>query len=198
MYILAMFILGLSFTCPAGIHMFTLFNDSAPSWNLLLLAFIEVVVVGWIYGAERVLHDLEDMGMKINPVLKIYWTVCWKCITPLSLLALVIFSWVNFGHVSYEENVYPTKIQVLGYFITGCTLIWIPIFAVIEIDKNCKATTRTNEVCPLLQPTAEWGRGPTLPYGCIDGFTEANSVERGKYTDTKEEKIPLEESSSKQ
>jgi hypothetical protein len=35
------FLLGLPFTCPAGIHMFTLFNASAPSWNLILFALLE-------------------------------------------------------------------------------------------------------------------------------------------------------------
>ena len=35
------FVLGLPFTCPGGFHMFTLFNASAPSWNLLLFALLE-------------------------------------------------------------------------------------------------------------------------------------------------------------
>ncbi len=37
-----MFVLGLPFTCGGGFHMFNLFNASAPSWNLLVLAFLEV------------------------------------------------------------------------------------------------------------------------------------------------------------
>ena len=39
----AMFALGLSFTCQGGIHMFTLFNAAAPSWNLLLFTLLEVM-----------------------------------------------------------------------------------------------------------------------------------------------------------
>ena len=183
-----MFILGLSFTCPAGIHMFTLFNESAPSWNLLLLAFIEVVVVGWVYGADTLLRDLEEMEMKIHPVLKIYWRVCWKFTTPLVLLALVIFSWINFGHVKYERYTYPTTIQVLGYFITGCTLIWIPIFTIIEIKKKGR-----NELYPLLHPTSEWGRGPPVLYGGVEGHVDERTQEIEKGNDEKTEKIPLEQ-----
>ena len=183
-----MFMLGLSFTCPGGIHMFTLFNESAPSWNLLLLAFIEVVVVGWIYGAGRLLKNLEEMEMKIHPVMKIYWLVCWKFTTPLVLLALVIFSWINFGHVKYEEYTYPTAIQILGYFITGCTLIWIPILTIIEIMKKGR-----NELYPLLHPTSEWGRGPPVSYGCVEGQTEERTRAGEKAENANDEKIPLQE-----
>ena len=40
-----LFLLGLPFCCNGGIHMFTLFNASAPSWNLLLFALLEVSIV---------------------------------------------------------------------------------------------------------------------------------------------------------
>lgn len=49
----ALFLLGLCFTCGGGIHMFTLFNSSAPSWNLLLFALLELIAVAWVYGTNR-------------------------------------------------------------------------------------------------------------------------------------------------
>ena len=33
--------------------MFTLFNASAPSWNLFILTLLEVTATAWLYGAER-------------------------------------------------------------------------------------------------------------------------------------------------
>ena len=178
-----MFVLGLTFTCPAGIHMFTLFNDSAPSWNLLLLALVEVLVVGWMYGAERLLQDLDKMGMSIHPIMKIYWKICWKFTTPLVLFALVVFSWINFGHVIFEEYVYPIKIQILGYFITGCTLIWIPIFTIVEVNKK-----GIRELHLLLHPTAEWGRPSTPSYGGLGAFIEGKEEDAVK---SSKEKIPM-------
>ena len=173
-FFLAMFILGISFTCPGGIHMFHLFNASAPSWNLLLLALIEVIVVGWNYGADRLLQNLDEMGMKIHPILKVYWKVCWIFTTPAVLSVLVIFSWINFGHVEYEGYVYPTVIQILGYFITGCTLIWIPIFAIVEINKKCKQGASYS----LLHPTSEWGRADNITqYEGIGGMIEDKEIE---------------------
>ena len=170
-----MFTMGLTFTCPAGIHMFTLFNSSAPSWNLLLLALVEVVVVGWIYGSGRLLRDLDEMGMNIHPAMKIYWTACWKVVTPSVLVLLLCFSLSNFGHVSYEEYSYPISIQVLGYLVTGCTLVWIPIFLIIEIHRKRKS----DEAYPLLTPTKHWGR-ETCQEACKEEDEEGQLHENAK------------------
>ena len=123
------FLLGLPFTCPAGIHMFTLFNASAPSWNLLLFALLEVVVVAWLYGAENFLENVSgEMGIKLNRFTRLYWTICWKWLTPGILVVLLLMAWATFGHVTYEDGyVYPIQVQILGYLITGCTVIWIPV-----------------------------------------------------------------------
>jgi hypothetical protein len=39
--------------------------------------------------------------------------------------------------VTYEDGyVYPVGIQILGYLITGCTLIWIPVKLIFAPPKN--------------------------------------------------------------
>ena len=66
-----MALLGLTFTCPGGIHMFTLFNNSAPSWNLILFALLEVVLISWAYGLDKFLDHLEDMIPHFSPTAKV-------------------------------------------------------------------------------------------------------------------------------
>ena len=56
---------------PGGIHMFTLFNDSAPSWNLILFALLEVVLISWAYGVDKFLDHLEDMIPHFSPTAKV-------------------------------------------------------------------------------------------------------------------------------
>ena len=109
--------------------MFTLFNASAPSWNLLLFALLEVVVVAWLYGAENFLENLSgEMGIKLNRFTRLYWIICWKWLTPAILTGLLLMAWATFGHVTYDDGyVYPIQVQILGYLITGCTVIWIPV-----------------------------------------------------------------------
>ena len=116
---MAMFLLGLPFTCGGGIHMFTVFNSAAPSWNLLLFAFLEVICVGWIYSAGRAMKNLEEMNISLNWAEKAYWILCWKFITPALIAILLVMSWLKSGSIQLEGYVYPLGVQILGWFITG-------------------------------------------------------------------------------
>ena len=64
-------ILGLPFTCPAGIHMFSLFNQAAPSWNLILFALLEVIIVAWIYGVDKFVEHISEMRGGMNYPMKV-------------------------------------------------------------------------------------------------------------------------------
>ena len=114
-----MLVLGLPFTCNGGIHMFTLFDASAPSWNLLLFALLEVVLVSWVYGVDTFLDNMAEMNINLSKVTRLYWRLSWKYSTPCILLILLVFSWRDFGHVGYNGESYPLWVQVLGYLITG-------------------------------------------------------------------------------
>ena len=48
--------------------MFTLFDASAPSWNLLALVLLEVLVVTRLYGLDRFLDNLEEMDIKLGKI----------------------------------------------------------------------------------------------------------------------------------
>ena len=54
------FLSGLSMCTSGGYYMFTLIDDKSASWNLLLVAFLEVILVGWIYGADRFLDNIKE------------------------------------------------------------------------------------------------------------------------------------------
>ena len=61
-------IIVLSLNVPVGIHMFTLFDASAPSWNLLVFVLLEVVVVTRVYGLDRFLDNMEEMDIKLGKI----------------------------------------------------------------------------------------------------------------------------------
>ena len=115
----AMLVLGLPFSCNGGVHMFTLFDASAPSWNLLLFALLEVVLVSWVYGVETFLDNMAEMNIRMSPPVRLYWKLSWKFTTPLILVTLLVFSWRDFGQVEYNGSSYPLWVQVAGYLITG-------------------------------------------------------------------------------
>ena len=96
------FFLGLSMCAQGGILMFTLIDSKSASWNLVLFALLELVLVGWLYGAREFMSNIHEMGMlkaddsssKFKKtavlVLKWYWIVCWQFITPLLLTVILI------------------------------------------------------------------------------------------------------------
>ena len=149
-----MFLLGLPFTCGGGIHMFTLFNASAPSSNLLVFVLLEVAVVGWIYGAEKCVYgDLPQMNIRMGKFAAFYWISCWKFITPTILIILLILSFFNMGQVGYGAYTYPWAVQALGCLITVSTVAWIPIVGVVRICGGLKP-----DAASLLHHTQDWGR----------------------------------------
>ncbi|KAG8005615.1 Sodium-and chloride-dependent GABA transporter 2 [Nibea albiflora] len=75
------FLLGLLFVTNNGIVLFQVVDTYGPSGiTLLIIALVETLAIGWVYGADRFMHNIEDMiGYPPVPVLK----YCWLFITPL-------------------------------------------------------------------------------------------------------------------
>ena len=97
------FLFGLSMCTSGGYYMFTLIDDKSASWNLLLVAFLEVILVGWIYGADRFLDNIKEMDMNLGPFFHWYWKICWQFITPGIMVILILFSFIN--HAPTEVNI---------------------------------------------------------------------------------------------
>ena len=51
--------------------MFTLFNNCAPSWNLIFFALIEVILVAWVYGLDNFLENITEMLGSMHPLFKV-------------------------------------------------------------------------------------------------------------------------------
>lgn len=133
-------LLGLGFTTTSGNYWFTIFNDYAATFSLLFIVLFEVIIVSYIYGIKRFVRalflcntqycdfnylanrsikffipyyrfekDIEDM---LGHAPNIYWKIMWRAVSPLLLIALLIYYIVNYimgGTVTYQawvkENV---------------------------------------------------------------------------------------------
>lgn len=75
------FLVALPLVCGRGIILFHLIDSfGASGLTLLFIAIFECIVIGWFYGADRFLDNIEDMvGYPPVPVFK----YCWMFITPL-------------------------------------------------------------------------------------------------------------------
>ena len=125
------FILGLSMVTKGGIDMLNLIIDASFSWNQLLIALLEVVVVGWMYGADRFWDNIEEMGITRHPFVKWYWIICWKFITPLIMIILVVLTFIT--KVQVEET---WQNGTIRWLITLTSVGIIPGFAIHEVIKR--------------------------------------------------------------
>ena len=134
------FLLGLSMATKSGKDMLDLVIESNTSWNMLMIALLEVLVVAWAYGADQFWENIEEMGMKRRPWIKMYWMICWKFIAPIILTILVIAKFVDDIMKTYQEiedftdeTIYNGLIR---WLITLTSVGIIPGFAIHEVIKR--------------------------------------------------------------
>ena len=49
-----LFLLGLTMTTNGGVYMLQVMDHYSGGWNVLIIAFVEVVCIGWVYGTSSV------------------------------------------------------------------------------------------------------------------------------------------------
>lgn len=65
-----------------------LFDWYAAPVSVILICLVEVFIVGWTYGLDNFVRDLEFMvSIKIHW----WWKISWKIITPLILVVMKNF-----------------------------------------------------------------------------------------------------------
>ena len=140
--------------------MVDLVDAGVSSWNCILIAVLEVILAGQIYGIDQLFQDIQDMGMKIPPFMKCYWKLCWQFITPgilciilsklnlpysigLVIIGLVLFILEQMENKS-ENDFLVTKVQkifkVLGAIMIGISVLLAVAESLMEITDINDAT----------------------------------------------------------
>ncbi|KAM7447968.1 hypothetical protein ABFA07_003876 [Porites harrisoni] len=125
-----LFLLGLSCVTEGGIYVFNLFDSFSAGLSLLFIVFLELIVVAWIYGAERFARDVEDM---IGHPISKWWLICWKYLSPLMVLGILLFSLIKSSRIKYEDYVYPAWGEAVGWIIAATSMLFVPILIVKTI-----------------------------------------------------------------
>lgn len=63
-----------------------LFDWYAASISVILICLVEVFIVGWTYGTDNFIRDLEFM---IQENVHWWWRLCWKFVTPIILTVML-------------------------------------------------------------------------------------------------------------
>lgn len=128
------FLCGLPNVMQGGIYFFKLIDYYAANISLMYLAFFEVISIVWVYGAGRLAKNVQEMTGRMPSY---YFRGCWYFAAPVLILAIWIFSLVDYERPTYNkgEYEYPNWAIGIGWVIASLSILPIPIFAVIAVYK---------------------------------------------------------------
>merc|ERR1712115_349701 len=125
------FILGLSMCTKGGVFMFELMDISV-SWSIIICAIIEILIVSWAYGFNRLLSNIKEMGIWIPLPMKFYYITKWAVITPIILIKVLILTLINYSLASSSmslvhkfDYVFPSWVQALGFMMSVLPVVSI-------------------------------------------------------------------------
>ncbi|XP_014240511.1 sodium-dependent dopamine transporter [Cimex lectularius] len=124
------FIVGLASCAQGGFYFFNLLDRYAAGYSMLFAVFFESIAVAWIYGIDRFSNDIKDM-IGFSP--GIYWRVCWRFLAPLFLMFIIVYGLMGYEPLTYEDYVYPSWANGIGWAIAGSSVLMIPAVAIYQI-----------------------------------------------------------------
>ncbi|ELU11417.1 hypothetical protein CAPTEDRAFT_171223 [Capitella teleta] len=158
------FLLGLPLCTDGGAYMLQIMDHYAGAWNVMVIALCECIAISYIYGFMRFREDIGimigDCGCACLPwkLCSYWWRVCWCCFTPIGLIFVLIYSWVDYKEVSYRDYAYPAWGAALGWMMTFLVIlgIFIPMFFMLG-----QKLYRGEPISELFKPNKYWG--PAMP-----------------------------------
>ncbi|XP_013387884.1 sodium- and chloride-dependent glycine transporter 1 isoform X2 [Lingula anatina] len=154
---IVMFILGLPLCTKGGMYWLHLMDLNAAGWSVLILGLFECLVIGWVYGYNRFADNIQ---MMIGKKPSLYWRALWQFVTPVIIMFILVFSWVDYSPAYYDQYEYPFWANLLGGAMTCLPLVPLPVWMLYAISKTDGPIKRRIQL--LTQPAADWGPGPSI------------------------------------
>ncbi|XP_061073702.1 sodium- and chloride-dependent GABA transporter 2-like [Conger conger] len=133
LFCLTCFILNLVTVTQGGMYVFQLLDYYACNGAcVFFLCVFEVLAMGWLFGAERMMDVIEDMtGERPSLIFKL----CWLYFTPLVTLGSFIFSVVKYQPLTFNRwYVYPDWAYVLGWLLALSSVVLVPGWSLVKLS----------------------------------------------------------------
>ncbi|RWS29647.1 sodium- and chloride-dependent GABA transporter ine-like protein [Leptotrombidium deliense] len=142
-------------------------------WLTIIIAFFEVILVGWFYGGRKLSQIIK---LKTSKALGCYLPFCWSVWTPIVLMVFINSSQVellttlenDFQAIIMVNAVFNKQLvyngfkhffilRIIGLALLLCGLLILPIMAVMEVINTPKTTivTRILNTCKPRNETNE-------------------------------------------
>lgn len=103
-----------------------------------------------MYGIDRFCDDIESMiGFRPN----LFWRTCWRYVSPLFLIAVVISAVISSGKLTYHNYLFPNWATAFGWMLSLSSVSAIPIMFVAYVVREQYFNIRTSHE-PDSQPSA--------------------------------------------
>lgn len=150
------YLVGLSCTTRGGIYLLQLIDNYAATYSVLVIGFFECSVLSWVYGVERFYKDIKGM-LGFTPPL--WFKYQWKFVTPVLLIAIMLFTWIDYEPSDYGGYTFPVWADSLGWILSMTSVSAIPIVVIFTLfkTKSIKNETFFDKVKRLCTPDEKWG-----------------------------------------
>ncbi|KAK8719450.1 hypothetical protein OTU49_014026 [Cherax quadricarinatus] len=146
--------IGLTMCTRHGMYILQLLDNYSGTYSALMIGSVELVAICWVYGVDNFMNDIKLM-LGTYPFPHYYWKYAWKFLTPLSVMFILIFTFIDYSPSVYGSYHFPLWADVLGWFISFSCIIVVPIRAAwLMAGKSGPLWARVQQLC---RPEAEWG-----------------------------------------
>ena len=129
MVCLAASIAGIIYTTRAGLYFLDIVDHFVTNYNLLLVGILQTILVGWIYGAEKLRRYINQVSdWQVGK----WWNISIKYIIPLALTTLLVTQFSKDIKIPYEG--YPNWALNIGWAIALVPFVLF-LFLLLK-DKN--------------------------------------------------------------
>ncbi len=105
-------IAGVIYTTRAGLYLLDIVDHFVTSYNLLLVGIFQSILVGWLYGAEKMRRYINQVSdWQVGK----WWNLAVKYLVPLVLVTLLVAQLSQDLKISYES--YPAWALGIGWAI---------------------------------------------------------------------------------
>ncbi|NEN96156.1 MAG: sodium-dependent transporter [Moorea sp. SIO3I7] len=112
------FIAGIIYTTRAGLYILDIVDHFVTNYNLMLVAIFQSILVGWVYGAEKLRRYINQVSdWKVGK----WWNFSIKYLIPMALVALLATQFSKDIRTPYEG--YPAWALGIGWAIVFLPLL---------------------------------------------------------------------------
>ncbi|KAJ3608964.1 hypothetical protein NHX12_023492 [Muraenolepis orangiensis] len=157
------FLVALVFTLGSGNYWLEIFNSNVGSVPLLIIAFIELIGVIYVHGCKSnhflLVFFSDDILVMTGKRPNIFWRICWRFISPLFLLVVLLayvvvqaqkhrqYSAWNPDYARFPETEtkdYPGSVFAIIVLLSVLPVISIPLVAIYRLIR-CGLDRRSSE-----------------------------------------------------